>query len=95
MTAAGRATQNMNSAPLKILLVEDSPSDAALLQESLIQSGLERFEFTHVECWAEAAKTCSRDISTCCCWICLCPTAPAGTRFSGRARRRPICPSWC
>ena len=48
--------KNMNSAPLKVLLVEDSPSDAALLKESLTQSGLERFEFTHVECWAEAAK---------------------------------------
>ena len=47
----------MNSAPLKVLLVEDSPSDAALLKESLTQSGLEHFEFTHVECWAEAAKT--------------------------------------
>jgi signal transduction histidine kinase len=46
----------MNSAPLKVLLVEDSPSDAALLRESLAQSGLEHFEFTHVECWAEAAK---------------------------------------
>ncbi len=46
----------MNLAPLKILLVEDSPSDAALLQESLTQGGLERFEFTHAECWAEAAK---------------------------------------
>ena len=29
----GPATQNMNSAPLKILLVEDSPSDAALLKD--------------------------------------------------------------
>jgi signal transduction histidine kinase len=46
----------MDMAPLKILLVEDSPSDAALLQESLTQSGLERFEFTHAERWAEAAK---------------------------------------
>jgi len=46
----------MNSAPLKILLVEDSPSDAALLKESLTQSRHERFEFTHAECWAEAAK---------------------------------------
>src|ERR1017187_7984748 len=46
----------MDLAPLKILLVEDSPSDAALLQESLTQSGLERFEFTHAECWADAAK---------------------------------------
>jgi signal transduction histidine kinase len=46
----------MNSAPLKILLVEDSPSDAALLQESLTQSGFERFEFTHAERWADAAQ---------------------------------------
>jgi signal transduction histidine kinase len=46
----------MNLAPLKILLVEDSPSDAVLLRESLTQSGLERFEFTHVERWAEAAQ---------------------------------------
>ena len=42
----------MNSAPFKILLVEDSPSDAALLQESLTQEA-ERFEFTHVETWAK------------------------------------------
>jgi len=46
----------MNSAPLKILLVEDSPSDAALLQESLTLSGFERFEFTHAERWADAAQ---------------------------------------
>ena len=46
----------MKSAPLKILLVEDSPSDAALLQESLTQSGFERFEFTHAERWAVAAQ---------------------------------------
>ena len=42
----------MNSAPLKILLVEDSLSDAALLRESLTQNGFEHFEFTHAECWA-------------------------------------------
>jgi len=45
----------MNPAAVKILLVEDSPSDAALLQESLTQNRLGEFEFTHVECWAEAA----------------------------------------
>ena len=50
----------MDLAPLKILLVEDSPSDAALLQESLTQSGLEQFEFTLAECWAEAAKKMRR-----------------------------------
>jgi signal transduction histidine kinase len=50
----------MKKAPLKILLVEDSPSDAALLQESLTQSGLERYKFTHVECWAEAVKHLQR-----------------------------------
>jgi signal transduction histidine kinase/DNA-binding NarL/FixJ family response regulator len=46
----------MNSAPLKILLVEDSLSDAALLRESLTQNGFEHFEFTHAECWAQAVK---------------------------------------
>jgi signal transduction histidine kinase/DNA-binding NarL/FixJ family response regulator len=56
MAAAGRATQNMNSAPLKILLVEDSPSDAALLRESLTQKEFGSIEFAHVETWAEAVK---------------------------------------
>ena len=46
----------MNKTPLKILLVEDSPSDAALLKESLTQSGLLHFAFTHADCLAEAAK---------------------------------------
>lgn len=47
----------MTAGPVRILLVEDSPSDAALLQESLtdIQSG--GFEFTHVECWSEAVRS--------------------------------------
>ena len=39
----------------RVLLVEDSPSDAALLQESLAQTSVGQFEFTHVETWAEAA----------------------------------------
>jgi signal transduction histidine kinase/CheY-like chemotaxis protein len=39
---------------LRILLVEDSPSDAALLQESLRESGLGRFDISLVESWAEA-----------------------------------------
>jgi signal transduction histidine kinase len=38
----------------RVLLVEDSPSDAALLQESLAETGLAAFEFTHVETWAAA-----------------------------------------
>jgi signal transduction histidine kinase len=51
----------MKSAPLKILLVEDSLSDAALLKESLTQNGLERFEFTHAECWTDAVKNLRRE----------------------------------
>ncbi len=39
----------MNTAVVKILLVEDSPSDAEVLQEMLHQTGLGRFEFTWVE----------------------------------------------
>jgi signal transduction histidine kinase len=46
----------MNMAPVQILLVEDSPSDAVLLQESLIQNGQGRFEFTHVESLAEGLE---------------------------------------
>jgi signal transduction histidine kinase len=41
---------------VKILLVEDSPSDAALLKESFTEDGLGQFEFTHVETLAEAMK---------------------------------------
>ena len=36
------------------MLVEDSPSDAALLQESLLQNEAGGFEFTHAESWKEA-----------------------------------------
>jgi signal transduction histidine kinase len=45
----------MDSAPVKVLLVEDSLSDAALLQEALLQQGSGQFTFTHAESWAEAA----------------------------------------
>jgi signal transduction histidine kinase len=44
----------------RILLVEDSVSDAALLQESLLETGLAEFEFTHVETWAEALQWVGR-----------------------------------
>jgi signal transduction histidine kinase len=40
---------------VSILLVEDSISDAAVLQESLSQHGVGGFQFTHAECWVEAA----------------------------------------
>jgi signal transduction histidine kinase len=45
----------MSAAAVKILLVEDSPSDAALLQESLIQGDGGGFEFTLTGSWGEAA----------------------------------------
>ncbi|MGD0258523.1 MAG: hybrid sensor histidine kinase/response regulator [Verrucomicrobiota bacterium] len=46
----------MKAAAVRVLLVEDSFSDAVLLQESLAQPGLGGFDFTHVECWAEAVQ---------------------------------------
>jgi signal transduction histidine kinase len=45
----------MGVTAVKVLLVEDSPSDATLLQESLAGTGGGEFEFTHAESWAEAA----------------------------------------
>jgi PAS domain S-box-containing protein len=46
----------MNTATIKILLVEDSPSDADLLQQSLQQTGIGRFEFTWVESLGDALE---------------------------------------
>jgi signal transduction histidine kinase/CheY-like chemotaxis protein len=44
----------MNTPPMKILLVEDSPSDAALLREALCESGGGSFDISLAESWAEA-----------------------------------------
>ena len=46
----------MNPAAVRILLVEDSPSDSLLLQESLSEAVVGGFNFTHVECWADAVR---------------------------------------
>lgn len=43
----------MSTAPISVLLVEDSPSDAALLQESLNGCEPGQFQFTHVETLTE------------------------------------------
>ena len=50
----------MNPAPVRVLLVEDSASDALLLQESLGETRPGEFEFTHVERWAEAVRCLSQ-----------------------------------
>ena len=46
----------MTAEHVSILLVEDSPSDAALLRESLAEAGFGSFQFTHAQCWAEAVE---------------------------------------
>jgi signal transduction histidine kinase len=48
--------QIMSEPPLKVLLVEDNPSDAALLREALSQNSPGGFDFTLAETWAEAAR---------------------------------------
>src|ERR1035441_348148 len=50
----------MKSAGVRVLLVEDSASDALLLQESLGEFRPGEFDFTHVESWAEAVR-CLRE----------------------------------
>ena len=51
----------MSAPAVKVLLVEDSPSDAALLRESLEQCGFESFTFTHAETLAEAIALLRRE----------------------------------
>lgn len=51
----------MNTPTISILLVEDSPSDADLLQETLSQAGLGRFQFTWVECLADALTSLQKE----------------------------------
>ena len=50
----------MDSKAVRILLVEDSTSDALLLQESLGETRSGEFDFTRVESWAEAVR-CLRE----------------------------------
>jgi len=51
----------MSTPPVKILLVEDSLSDAALLQESLVESGAGQYEFTHTETLADGLEYLGRE----------------------------------
>lgn len=44
----------MNCSSLKILLVEDSPTDAELLQETLATVANHHFEIIHADCWKKA-----------------------------------------
>ena len=46
----------MQAAPVRVLLVEDSASDALLLQESLIEAQLGAFEITRADRWSDAAQ---------------------------------------
>jgi PAS domain S-box-containing protein len=46
----------MNAVVIRILLVEDSPSDADILRQTLSQAGADRFEFTWVERLEEALE---------------------------------------
>jgi signal transduction histidine kinase len=50
----------MGTTALRVLLVEDSASDALLLQESLEETRPGEFVFTHVECWGDAVR-CLRE----------------------------------
>jgi signal transduction histidine kinase len=52
----------MSKAEVNVLLVEDSLSDAVLLQEALSEQDAGQFKFTHAESWADAAA-CLREES--------------------------------
>lgn len=51
----------MDTMTWKVLLVEDSPSDADLVQETLNRQGTERFDFTCAECLEDAIMHLRRE----------------------------------
>jgi len=58
----GTNVTSQKEPPLRILLVEDSPSDAVLLQECLTQNDLGQFKFIHLENLAGALELLRRDV---------------------------------
>ena len=82
----------MSEGKLRILLVEDNPADAELLQETL--SGLdERLAITHVERWSRPRVPAqgTRSMPSSSTWVCR--TARAG-HAGATARPLRTCPSW-
>jgi hypothetical protein len=65
---------------LNILLVEDSESDALLLQEEILMSGIEDFRISVVQSLQDAASYLMLMRR---CLICLCRTAAVSRLFYG------------
>jgi CheY-like chemotaxis protein len=51
----------MSDRPIKLLLVEDNPGDARLVQESLAEVRSRRFKLTHVDRLEDALRRLERD----------------------------------
>ena len=51
----------MDATPIQVLLVEDNPGDARLVQESLAEVPSRRFHLTHVERLEEALRRLEQD----------------------------------
>jgi CheY-like chemotaxis protein len=51
----------MNATPIQVLLVEDNPGDARLVQESLAEEPSRRFSLTHVERLEDALRRLEND----------------------------------
>ncbi len=51
----------MESPPIRILLVEDNPGDARLVQETLAEVSHPRFQITHVERLSQARRVLGRE----------------------------------
>ena len=82
--------------PVRVLMVEDSPHDAALVRSVLAGRSAERISSWFTEIGSRQASTTSRTArSTSSCSTSRCPTARASTPSAESTRSTPRCRSSC
>ena len=85
----------MTPKPIRVLLVEDAPTDARLLQEALVEGDPTQFKVTHVPRLSEALLRLGEEA----CDVVLldldCRTVTGLIHSPSPGRRLPTYPLWC